>query len=71
MKTNRHEVTVMFRCPFCGAGHEVEVNEDDYFDWDDGELAQNAFPYLTATEREQFISNLCPTCQAKIFDEED
>jgi len=32
-----------------------------------GELAQNAFPYLSATEREQLISHICPKCQDSIF----
>jgi hypothetical protein len=31
-------------------------------------LAQDAFPYLSATEREQLISHICPDCQHDIFD---
>ena len=73
MKINYKEVTVVTTCPFCGHANEVEVNEMDYLDWDDGMLAQNAFPYLSATEREQIISGICPDCQKSIFgdDEED
>lgn len=71
MKVNRKEVTVITACPFCGHANEVEVNEMDYLDWDDGMLAQDAFPYLSADEREMLISGICPTCWAKMFGGED
>lgn len=67
MKTNNHEVTIITRCPFCGHANEVEVNEMDYLDWSDGELAQVAFPYLSADEREMLISGICPTCWDGMF----
>lgn len=62
MKINHREVTVVTRCPFCGRANEVEVNEEDYWDWQDGTVAQDAFPYLTADEREILISGICPDC---------
>ena len=65
MRDIRLEIT----CPFCGKSHFVEVAESDYNAWQNGELAQNAFPYLSATEREQLISHICPQCQADIFGE--
>lgn len=58
-------------CPFCGESHSVKVAESDYNAYCNGALAQNAFPYLNATEREQLISHLCPTCQSKFFEEEE
>ena len=67
MKENKKEVCVVTRCPFCGRGNEVEVNENDYWDWQDGELVQVAFPYLSANEREMLISGICPTCWEKTF----
>lgn len=67
MKKNLHEVCVVTYCPFCGKAHEIEVNEIDYLDWQDGEHAQNAFPYLSADEREMLISGICPTCWDKMF----
>jgi len=67
MKTNNHEITVITGCPFCGLIHEVEVNEIDYLDWQDGTLAQDAFPYLDANEREMLISGICPDCWDKMF----
>ncbi len=66
-KINYKEVCVVTRCPFCGRGNEVEVNENDYWDWQDGELAQIAFPYLSADEREMLISGICPTCWDSMF----
>ena len=62
VKINYKEVCVVTRCPICGRGNEVEVNESDYWDWDDGELVQVAFPYLSADEREMLISGICPDC---------
>ena len=67
VKVNYKEVCVVTRCPFCGRGNEVEVNESDYWDWNDGELVQVAFPYLSADEREMLISGICPTCWNKTF----
>lgn len=62
VRINYKEVCVITRCPFCGRGNEVEVNEEDYWDWQDGTLAQDAFPYLTSEEREMLISGICPDC---------
>ena len=54
-------------CPFCGQVHSVEVLETSYVMYKAGELAQNAFPYLSRAEREQIISHICIKCQADIF----
>ena len=62
MKINYKEVCVITVCPICGRGNEVEVNENDYFDWEDGISAQIAFPYLSTADREKLISGICPTC---------
>lgn len=61
------KVEIAIQCPFCGATHYVEVWEYDFYDWQEGMLTQDAFPYLSATEREQLISRLCPMCQDEIF----
>jgi len=67
VKINYKEVCVITQCPFCGRGNEVEVNEADYWDWQDGMMAQDAFPYLSADERELLISGICPICWNKMF----
>ena len=71
MKINNKEVCIVTVCPFCGHGNEVEVNEMDYWDWQDGMLAQEAFPYLSPEEREMLISGICPTCWEKTFADEE
>ena len=67
MKINHKEVCVFTTCPFCGRENEVEVNHMDYLDWQNGELAQDAFPYPSANEREMLISGCCPRCWDKMF----
>ena len=65
MKT--YFVTLEMTCPFCGAKHSVTVTEDAYCAYIDGALAQEAFPDLTPTQREQIISQMCPDCQRTVF----
>lgn len=71
MKKNFHEICVVTYCPFCGKAHEIEVNEMDYLDWEDGTLAQEAFPYLDADEREMLISGICSDCWNGMFGQEE
>lgn len=71
MKINYKETTIVTRCPFCGHANFVEVNEVDYWDWQDGALAQDTFPYLSADEREMLISGICPTCWDIVFGKEE
>ena len=58
-------------CPFCGKDHTVGVSLAGYIEWERGELIQNAMPDLSATEREQLISHICPKCQADFFEGEE
>lgn len=67
MKINYKETTIITRCPICDHANFIEVNEADYWDWQDGALAQDAFPYLSADEREMLISGICPTCWTNTF----
>ena len=63
-------VYVSRNCPFCGKYWEVEVSEADYWNWKNGELVQNAFPYLNANDREIFISGICSECWDNMFGED-
>ena len=63
-------VIITITCPFCGKEHEVEVSESAFYEWQSGALIQNVMPTLTATEREQLISRMCPACQANLFGED-
>jgi len=61
------KVRIETRCPFCGQTHEVEVYEADYMAWEFGATAQEAFPYLSADDRELLISGICSECWARTF----
>lgn len=63
-------IMVSIICPFCGKEHNVEVSENAFYKWQNGTLIQKAMPTLSATEREQLISHICPTCQDKLFGED-
>lgn len=63
--------TIETICPFCHKPHTVQVHGKDYHAWQNGELAQNAFPYLSANEREMLISGICPTCWDDMFSSEE
>jgi len=63
--------TIETICPFCGKRHTVQVHPADYHAWEDGTLVQEAFPYLSASERELLISGICPTCWDNMFGEEE
>lgn len=63
-------LTVTITCPVCGRTHVVTVDEWGYYCWlYCGNLIQEALPDLSATEREQLISGLCPDCQRSVFGE--
>lgn len=65
-------ITVETVCPFCGSVNEVVIEEKDWYDWQfNAVLAQDAFPYLTADERELLISGICPDCWGGMFGEEE
>lgn len=68
----RFEDSVMITivCPFCGKEHSVEVSERAFYEWQSGALIQSVMPTLSATEREQLVSHICPACQANLFGED-
>ena len=55
-------LTLKTICPFCGETHFVQVKETDYWRYANGTMVQDAFPYLSADEREMLISGICPEC---------
>lgn len=64
-------ITIEVTCPFCGSTNFISVYEEDFFDWRNGVLAQEAFPYLDADERELLISGICPSCWEGMFGGEE
>lgn len=56
------------QCPMCGQRHTLEVEEDDYKKYINGEgYVQTIFPYLSSDEREMLISGMCPDCWKRLF----
>jgi hypothetical protein len=62
---------VSVKCRICRQPVVVEVDMIDIAKWQNGMLIQNAMPYLTADEREMFISGTCSDCWDKLFPESD
>lgn len=60
-------VGILVKCPFCGRESEVMVKIDEYLAYEEGALAQDAFPNLSPEERELIISGICIKCQKNIF----
>ena len=56
-------------CRICGDEHTILANETDVCHWQDGALIQDVLPYLTASERELFISGTCDNCWTEMFGE--
>lgn len=56
---------VVTRCPSCQKRRDVEVVKNDYYAWKRGRYAQDAFPYLSASERESLITGICDDCWGK------
>lgn len=55
-------VNVAVICPFCVKEDVITVERNDYISWREGELIQNAMPYLNNVQREQLISGMCGPC---------
>lgn len=49
-------------CRVCGETSMVEISEDGYLAWADGEYIEDAFPTLSADERELLITGTHPEC---------
>ena len=57
----------LVKCPICGRESEVMVTIDEYLAYQEGALAKDVFPNLSAEEREMIISGICIKCQKNIF----
>lgn len=68
---NKDMITVANQCPFCGKEYTFKVPADGYDKYFKGVVVQSAFPTISATEREHFVSGLCAECQEKIFGAEE
>ena len=62
-------ISVETICPQCGKPHTIEVKSKDYYEYKLGKHVQEAFPYLSADEREMLLTGLCKKCWDKLFEE--
>lgn len=67
--TNKKLQAFEIKCRVCDTKHTVMVTDVDVADWQGGKFAQDAFPYLTADERELIMSQTCGVCWDKQFPE--
>ena len=58
-------------CRLCGDRVSLEVGIEDIKSWQNGELIQNAMPYLSSDEREILISERCGPCFDKASAEDE
>lgn len=61
------KVNVKLTCKHCGYEEVVSVNKSDLNSWISGTMIQKAMPYLTASQRELFISETCDKCWNNLF----
>jgi hypothetical protein len=65
--SNGRNRTFELTCSHCGATHSLLVNSEDIIKYQAGALVQDAFPYLSAGERELIISRTCDSCWTNLF----
>lgn len=66
------DLNVICTCKYCGAVNKVKVRKLDFLRWRSGELMiQQAFPYLTPSQREQILSGTCDDCWRSMMSEDN
>ena len=60
-----------FTCFKCEKPRLVTCRETEFHIWTNGAFVQNAFPNMSADDREMFVSGVCPTCWKEIMETED
>lgn len=65
-------IMISVPCRRCGKTHHIRVDIDDLQAWQSGEkLVQDAFPYLSAEDRELLLTRFCPKCWDEMFGDID
>lgn len=54
-------------CRSCGRAFDIRFESEDFDNWRNGTLIQDAFPYLTADERELLKTQTCGLCWERMF----
>jgi hypothetical protein len=53
----------------CQIPRAVTIQAQELFNWQNGQLIQNAMPNLDSTDREFLISGICGKCFDKMFED--
>lgn len=61
------DLMVNINCRVCGITYNLMISTEDLKNYENGALVQDAFPYLSADERELIISQTCGSCFDKMF----
>lgn len=54
-------------CPVCGRQHEFELDREAFEAWQTDTHIQNAFPDMSADDREILISGTCGPCWDRLW----
>lgn len=65
------QYAIIRHCTFCGKAATTIVPAQGLWDWEHGMFAQNAFPDLTAGEREQLITGTHSECWDRYMKEDE
>ena len=71
MSKPTHHETIYKKCPSCDKEYFIVVRAQDYADWVNGKLIQDAMPYLPKEERELLISGICNACFKEMKEDRD
>jgi hypothetical protein len=71
MKSNKIKEVYSLRCRRCKEFRYIQAFQEDVNKWLDGELIQDAMPYLSADDREMLKSRICPKCWESMFGSDD
>ena len=65
------KTNIIKTCISCKKEYKIEVNTSDLYSYMNGKLVQNAFPYLSAGERELLVSGVCDKCFIDMFKDDN
>ena len=70
MQTTPINGKITVQCYTCNNKFTIEFSEEQWREWKNGELFQNALPNLSPSERELLISRICGECWDILFKDE-